>query len=313
MRLRNLWIVPVSSLILCQITSVHANEQRVVEPSDAGGLATETSVPQRVIVNIPERVLRAYTVEEGIDDYTEPWVKYRVAVGQKRFPTPSFDGKVLSRRAKPTWFVPRTGWAGELAGQVIPFFHHENPFRTRNAEGRAEGYFIAIGTNGVGLHSTREPRSIGRLASHGCIRMKLDDVRHLYHALPEGTPVSTVYNLYRIERTETTVIIHAFEDVYNRMGPAATYEHLVSHLVRHGLSPAILSPAEVDRLVEGQSVVLTGFRMPAAPRIAAVTFPSSAAASSAPAAAARPGAVLPAGSVSEAACLLARAVASMPR
>ena len=43
--------------------------------------------------------------------------------------------------------------------------------------------------NGVGIHGTAEAWSIGTRASHGCIRMHVDDVKQLYSRVPVGTPV----------------------------------------------------------------------------------------------------------------------------
>ncbi|HEX9717886.1 MAG TPA: L,D-transpeptidase [Actinomycetota bacterium] len=42
----------------------------------------------------------------------------------------------------------------------------------------------------VGIHGTNDPSSIGRRASHGCIRMRNADIRALVRILPLGTPVT---------------------------------------------------------------------------------------------------------------------------
>lgn len=211
-----------------------------------------------VRVNLTERRLRVYDAALAgmIDDWTPALAEYRVAIGTKRYRTPLFDGAVVSKRPKPSWFVPRVEWAGELAGKIIPFSSRENPFRARNAEGRVEGYFIALGHQSIGLHSTREARSIGRLASHGCIRMNLDDVRALYHLLPHGTPVSTEYRLYRVEQSNEGVRIKVFEDVYHRFSREERRQALHEHLDRHGLAKEILRPEELASLLQGKDVLL---------------------------------------------------------
>ncbi len=40
-----------------------------------------------------------------------------------------------------------------------------------------------------GIHGTTNPTSIGRAASHGCIRMFNNDIKELYEIVPVGTPV----------------------------------------------------------------------------------------------------------------------------
>lgn len=44
----------------------------------------------------------------------------------------------------------------------------------------------------LGIHGTNEPESVGRRASHGCIRMRNEDVSQLASLLPLGTPVDVV-------------------------------------------------------------------------------------------------------------------------
>jgi hypothetical protein len=43
--------------------------------------------------------------------------------------------------------------------------------------------------NGYALHGTNQPASIGRSVSHGCIRLRNDDIETLYEMVPVGTPV----------------------------------------------------------------------------------------------------------------------------
>lgn len=46
-----------------------------------------------------------------------------------------------------------------------------------------------VGGGIVGLHGTNDPSSIGRNASHGCIRMHNADIEELVPLLPLGTPI----------------------------------------------------------------------------------------------------------------------------
>ncbi|MFN9576309.1 MAG: L,D-transpeptidase [Gemmatimonadota bacterium] len=43
--------------------------------------------------------------------------------------------------------------------------------------------------DGYGIHGTDIPSSIGRSASHGCIRVRNEDIEALYQLVPVGTPV----------------------------------------------------------------------------------------------------------------------------
>jgi hypothetical protein len=43
--------------------------------------------------------------------------------------------------------------------------------------------------DGYGLHGTNNPASIGQSVSHGCIRLRNEDIAQLYEMVPLGTPV----------------------------------------------------------------------------------------------------------------------------
>jgi len=43
--------------------------------------------------------------------------------------------------------------------------------------------------DGYGIHGTNVPESIGRSVSHGCVRLKNEDIEKLYDMVPVGTPV----------------------------------------------------------------------------------------------------------------------------
>ncbi len=104
---------------------------------------------------------------------------YSVAVGQPAWPTPEGLFHVQSKTVNPTWSVPNSSWAGSQAGQTIPGGAPGNPLRAR---------WIGF-AGGVGFHGTDNPGSIGSAASHGCVRMFVSDVVHLYVWVHIGTPV----------------------------------------------------------------------------------------------------------------------------
>ena len=105
--------------------------------------------------------------------------RYRVAVGQRGYPTPRGRFSIVSKQVNPTWSVPNSPWAGELAGTSVVGGSAANPLKAR---------WMGI-VSGVGIHGTGESGSIGTRASHGCIRMHVGDVINLYNRVPIGTPV----------------------------------------------------------------------------------------------------------------------------
>ncbi len=104
---------------------------------------------------------------------------YGVAVGLPAYPTPSGLFAIQNKQVNPTWSVPNSPWAGELAGTTVQGGTAANPLKAR---------WMGI-VNGVGIHGTGEEYSIGSRASHGCIRMRVADVKDLFARTPVGTPV----------------------------------------------------------------------------------------------------------------------------
>ncbi len=127
-------------------------------------LAQETRpVARRIVVSIPDHKLAL--VEDGRA------VKiYPVAVGAGTTPSPTGSFTVIARIAHPTWYGPR---------KVVP------PGKTNPLGPR----WIGLSRKGYGIHGTSNPRSIGRPASHGCIRMHNADIEELFRLVAIGDPV----------------------------------------------------------------------------------------------------------------------------
>lgn len=92
----------------------------------------------------------------------------RRARGEKSAPVQASEGKEIV-------------FGGNL---VIP------PFGTqqRKYSGVLGTYRLNLG-DGYALHGTNKPETIGRSVSHGCVRLKNEDIGWLYANVPIGTPV----------------------------------------------------------------------------------------------------------------------------
>jgi lipoprotein-anchoring transpeptidase ErfK/SrfK len=103
---------------------------------------------------------------------------YTIAVGRQGLETPAGIYEINDRQVNPSWHVPNSAWAGDLAGRVIP------PGPDDPIKARWLGFY-----NGAGIHGTDETSSLGTAASHGCIRMSIPDVEELYPQVPLHTPI----------------------------------------------------------------------------------------------------------------------------
>jgi len=121
---------------------------------------------RRIVVSIPDRKLAV--VEEGRAVKVFP-----TAVGAPRTPSPTGTFTLVRRVADPTWYSK---------GRVVPP-GKGNPVGTR---------WLGLSAKGYGIHGTNAPASIGRNASHGCIRMRNRDVEELFEMVAVGDIVELV-------------------------------------------------------------------------------------------------------------------------
>ena len=103
---------------------------------------------------------------------------YTIAVGKAGYDTPVGVYSIQNKAVNPSWHVPDSDWAGDLAGQVIPP-GPDNPIKAR---------WMGI-YDGAGIHGTDDVGSLGSAASHGCLRMAIPEVEELYEVVDVGTPI----------------------------------------------------------------------------------------------------------------------------
>ena len=135
----------------------------VVPAAAEGVAATATATVRRVVVSIPDRKLAV------IEDGTTVEV-YDVAVGKPSTPSPVGTFTIVNRVSNPTYYKP-----GKIVGPG-----RANPIGTR---------WIGLSAKGYGIHGTDAPASIGFAKSHGCIRLRNQDVEQLFARVRSGDVV----------------------------------------------------------------------------------------------------------------------------
>lgn len=124
------------------------------------------SPARRIVVSIPDRKLAL--LENG-----QVVKVYQVAVGAPDSPSPSGDFQIARRLEKPTYYKP-----GVVIGPGP-----SNPLGPR---------WIGLNVKGFGIHGTNRPGSVGKNASHGCIRLRNRDVEDLFARVQVGDRVSFI-------------------------------------------------------------------------------------------------------------------------
>ena len=108
---------------------------------------------------------------------------YSVAVGKPATPSPVGTFTIARRVKNPTY---------QHDGKtVLP--GPGNPVGTR---------WMGLSIKGFGIHGTNEPKSIGKAASHGCVRMAKADLEEFYEMVAAGDTVDLVG-----ERNEETAML----------------------------------------------------------------------------------------------------------
>lgn len=98
------------------------------------------------------------------------------------FHTPRGHLKVLRKIVDPVWTKP--DWAFIEAGEKVP--PADSPLRQE--KGVMGKYALALG-DGIYIHGTDEPSSLGKNASHGCIRLPAKLISKMYAMAKVGTDV----------------------------------------------------------------------------------------------------------------------------
>ena len=201
-------------------------------PSDSGGL--------KLVLNLPAYRLEA--LESGAVVAT-----VRVAVGAREYPTPTGSFRVTHITWNPWWYPPDADWA---RSDTI------TPPCPSNPMGAVK---LSFG-NGYFIHGTPAPRSIGRAASHGCVRTvnadanrlaelvvarvapeSLDAARRWAGApetralrLPVTVPLEIRYDLAEVRGDS----LYLYPDVYRRVPATAARERLALRAIAADGLPA---------------------------------------------------------------------------
>jgi L,D-transpeptidase catalytic domain len=176
---------------------------RVAAPSPAPPDFQPVAQPtRRIVVSIPDRKLAL--LENG------QVVKiYDVAVGAAVSPSPDGEYQIAQRLENPTYYHP-----GVVTGPGA-----DNPLGPR---------WIGLNVKGFGIHGTNRPESIGKSASHGCIRLRNRDIQDLFARVKVGDRISLI-----AERTDEVASLfgnkpspaHSTQTIVAKNGPAAAPEN----------------------------------------------------------------------------------------
>jgi lipoprotein-anchoring transpeptidase ErfK/SrfK len=137
---------------------------------------TERNMGRTIVVRVNENRLYLYDGDDVIRTYS-------VATAKPGYTTPTGDWTIYDKKVDPTWYNPALdSWGAGLPAVI--------PGGPGNPMGPRAIYITAPGL--IRIHGTTDDGSIGRYASHGCIRMHNSEVITLYDMVDVGDHVIVV-------------------------------------------------------------------------------------------------------------------------
>jgi lipoprotein-anchoring transpeptidase ErfK/SrfK len=120
--------------------------------------------------------------------------KYNIAVGSPKHPTPTGRFSVRHIIWNPAWHPPDAKWA--KGKSATPPGHPDNPMKMVKVFFNEPDYYI---------HGTDNEDSIGEAASHGCLRMRVQDAYDLarYLMMHAGAAKDDAWFANVINQTKT--------------------------------------------------------------------------------------------------------------
>lgn len=161
------WAIAAIAVVLLAQAAPAADGGTTPKPANTETLTSvQVTVKREIVVSLEDRKLAL--VENG-----QVVKVYPVAVGKPSTPSPVGTFTIARRVVNPTYHHD---------GKTIPP-GPRNPVGTR---------WMGLSVKGYGIHGTNEPKSIGKAASHGCIRMAKADLEDIYPQIHVGDTVELI-------------------------------------------------------------------------------------------------------------------------
>jgi lipoprotein-anchoring transpeptidase ErfK/SrfK len=163
--LRHNGLAMAATAVLLMTGAAAQSQTQAAGQSAAGSTATAPGTT-KIVVSLEDHKLAL--IEDG-----QVRKIYPVAVGKPSTPSPAGTFTIARRVMNPTY---------SHDGRIVPPGPH-NPVGSR---------WMGLSIRGYGIHGTNEPGSIGKAASHGCIRMAKGDLEELYPQVAVGDTVELI-------------------------------------------------------------------------------------------------------------------------
>jgi L,D-transpeptidase ErfK/SrfK len=175
---------------------------------------------KQIIVNTGEMRLY-YFIKKETEVYTFP-----IGMGVLDFKTPAGSFRVIEKKVKPAWHIPKSLQA--KYGMAVMAPGEDNPLGE---------YKLTLSWGDYGIHGTAMPLGVGRMVSHGCTRMYPEHIKKLFPMVPVGTTVEYIYEPAKIGFRQGRIYLSVHEDVYYKI--RSMILHVLNLLEQRGLADQV--------------------------------------------------------------------------
>jgi len=130
---------------------------------------------------------------------------FPIGIGSEGNNTPEGTFSIIEKIVKPSWYVP------ESIRQERPELPMVVPPGPKNPLG---SHALRLSLPTILIHGTNRPFGIGRMVSHGCIRLYPEDIPKLFKLVSTGAQVTIIRHPIKIGIENKNVYIEVHNDKY---------------------------------------------------------------------------------------------------
>jgi L,D-transpeptidase ErfK/SrfK len=161
-----------------------------------------------LVVNIPE--MRLYLFPPKTTPGSVVTVRtWAIGIGTDATPSPVGQFQITAKDKHPTWYVPDSIYRT----MDRPKRHVMGP----GPDNPLGDYRMRLSKGLYSIHGTDVPWSVGRLTTHGCIRLYPEDIGELFRLVHRGTVGQLIYEPIKFGESKGHVYVEVHDDLYRRI------------------------------------------------------------------------------------------------
>ena len=181
-----------------------------------------------IVINLPE--MRMYLYPEKTSPGAEVEIRtWPIGIGTDETPSPIRSFTIRTKEENPTWVVPDSILkTREDKRRVVPP-GPDNPLGA---------YRMRLSYDIYAIHGTDTPWAVGRLTTHGCIRLYPEDIPQLFDLVRVGSEGELLYQPVKIGQEDGRIFIEVHDDVYGRF-KGGLEKHALAEVKKAGVAARV--------------------------------------------------------------------------